>query len=246
MRLLQRDGLGVDEQLPPSLCFVNGSNEIFSDCTNISGRVVSVVHFVKAIQELNNHCRANGGCFELKKERRVGLWSEYTFKCNGCGESERVTTSSLSTILSAKDSIHEAAESGTSSKKKRLKKSTYADVDKAVFTWFLDTRARNVPISGAILQQKAKHFASILGCDDFKASNGWLQGFKSRHGVVGRVTSGESASADSDASASCGGQPSWKRSLRLAEAARNFCEDGITSFVTVVIDGSWSHRSHRP
>lgn len=113
-----------------------------------------------------------------------------------------IPASSLSTILSAKDSIREAAESSTGAKKKRLKKSTYADVDKAVFTWFLDTRARNVPISGAILQQKAKDFACILGHDDFKASNGWLQGFKSRHGVVGRVISGESASADSDASAS--------------------------------------------
>uniref|UniRef100_A0A1E1XKZ6 Putative tick transposon n=1 Tax=Amblyomma sculptum TaxID=1581419 RepID=A0A1E1XKZ6_AMBSC len=113
-----------------------------------------------------------------------------------------IPASTLSTILSAEHSIRNAVESGTSSKKKRLKTSTYADVDKAVFTWFLDTRARNVPISGAILQQKAKDFACILGHDDFKASNGWLQGFKSRHGVVGRVISGESASADSDAAAS--------------------------------------------
>ncbi|XP_037518472.1 tigger transposable element-derived protein 4-like [Rhipicephalus sanguineus] len=113
-----------------------------------------------------------------------------------------IPASSLSTILSAKDSIREAAESGTGSKKKRLKKSTYTYVDKAVFTWFLDTRARNVPISGAILQQKAKDFASVLGHDNFKARNGWLQGLKSRHGVVGRVSSGESSSADSDASAS--------------------------------------------
>ncbi|XP_072141997.1 tigger transposable element-derived protein 6-like [Dermacentor andersoni] len=113
-----------------------------------------------------------------------------------------IPASTLSTILSAEHSIRNAVESGTSSKKKRLKLSTYTDVDKAVFTWFLDTRARNVPISGAILQQKAKDFACILGHDDFKASNGWLQGFKSRHGVVGRVISGESASADSDAAAS--------------------------------------------
>lgn len=104
-----------------------------------------------------------------------------------------IPASTLSTILSAEHSIRNAVESGTSSKKKRLKLSTYTDVDKAVFTWFLDTRARNVPISGAILQQKAKDFACILGHDDFKASNGWLQGFKSRHGVVGRVISGESA-----------------------------------------------------
>ncbi|KAH6945787.1 hypothetical protein HPB50_009945 [Hyalomma asiaticum] len=83
-----------------------------------------------------------------------------------------------------------------------LSTSTYTDVDKAVFTWFLDTRARNVPISGTILQQKAKGFACILGHEYFKVSNGWLQGFKSQHSVVGRVISGKFASADSDASAS--------------------------------------------
>ncbi|KAH6945718.1 hypothetical protein HPB50_009701 [Hyalomma asiaticum] len=58
-----------------------------------------------------------------------------------------------------------------------------------------------MPISGTILQQKAKFIACILGQKDFKARNGWLQGFKSWHGVIGRVTSSESASHDSDASA---------------------------------------------
>lgn len=44
------DGLGVDEQLP-SLCIVNGSNDISSDCTNIPGRrVVSVIHHTGAEQ----------------------------------------------------------------------------------------------------------------------------------------------------------------------------------------------------
>lgn len=74
-------------------------------------------------------------------------------------------------------------DSHTSSKKKRLKTSTYADVLKAVFTWFLDARARNGTIGGGIVQQKAKDFASILGQHDFNASNVWLQGFKSRNGV---------------------------------------------------------------
>ncbi|KAH7953310.1 hypothetical protein HPB49_007025 [Dermacentor silvarum] len=87
------DGLGVDECLP-DLCFASGSNEISSQCTNISGRVVSVVHFIKAIQDFNNHHCASphGGCFELQAERRVGFWSEYTFKCSGCGENKKVTT----------------------------------------------------------------------------------------------------------------------------------------------------------
>ncbi|KAH6928565.1 hypothetical protein HPB50_016995 [Hyalomma asiaticum] len=61
-----------------------------------------------------------------------------------------------------KDAIRSAMEHGTDSKKKKSQSSTYADVDKAVFTWFMDMRARNVPISGAILEQKARDYACIL------------------------------------------------------------------------------------
>ncbi|KAH7955127.1 hypothetical protein HPB49_024645 [Dermacentor silvarum] len=69
-------------------------------------------------------------------------------------------------------------ERGTDGKK--LKSSIYADVDKAVFRWFMDMRARNVRMSGAVLQQKARDYACILGCDDLKGSKGWLEGFKRR------------------------------------------------------------------
>ncbi|XP_064455097.1 tigger transposable element-derived protein 6-like [Ornithodoros turicata] len=65
-----------------------------------------------------------------------------------------------------------------------------------LYMWFLDIRARNIRVSGATLQQKAKEFASILGCDDFKGSSGWLQRFKNRHDVVGKTLSGESRSVD--------------------------------------------------
>ncbi|KAH6940862.1 hypothetical protein HPB50_009101 [Hyalomma asiaticum] len=44
--------------------------------------------------------------------------------------------------------------------------------------------------------------STLAAGTDYKASNGWLQGFKSQHGVVSRVISGESASANSNASAS--------------------------------------------
>ncbi|KAL1485520.1 hypothetical protein MTO96_047301, partial [Rhipicephalus appendiculatus] len=84
----------MDEHLP-DLCITSASNEIPSECTTISGRrLVSVIHFINAIQELGNHrCTSpHGGCFELQAERRVGFWSEYTFKCNGCAGKRKVTT----------------------------------------------------------------------------------------------------------------------------------------------------------
>lgn len=75
-------------------------------------------------------------------------------------------------------------------------------MDKTVFAWFPDMRVQNVPISDTILQQKAKDYVCILCHDEFKATNGWLQGSKDRHGVVGKVISGKCASADNDAATS--------------------------------------------
>lgn len=52
------------------------------------------------------------------------------------------------------------------------------------------------------MQQKAKDYTCILGCDDLKASNGWLQGLKNRYKIVGRMISGKSSSVDSKGAAS--------------------------------------------
>ncbi|KAH8022336.1 hypothetical protein HPB51_023389 [Rhipicephalus microplus] len=35
-----------------------------------------------------------------------------------------------------------------------------------------------------------------------------------------------------------------KEEKKLAEEAGAFCEDGITPYITVIVDGGWSHRSH--
>lgn len=108
-----------------------------------------------------------------------------------------VPLSTLSTILKAKNTIICAVNSSDrSTERKRVKAATYVDVEKAVFTWFMEMRAKNIPMSGAVLQQKALAFACMLGCHDFKASSGWLQRFKERHNIVGKVVSGESAEAN--------------------------------------------------
>ncbi|KAH8040920.1 hypothetical protein HPB51_013090 [Rhipicephalus microplus] len=80
----------------------------------------------------------------------------------------------------------------------------FPDVDKAVFAWFCEQRANKVPLSGRILQQKALDFACMLSHDKFKASPGWLSRFKTRHDIVAKVISGETAAVDlMTTSASC-------------------------------------------
>lgn len=67
-----------------------------------------------------------------------------------------MSLSSLSTILTLKDSIMSAVSAGGSGQqRKKVKEAVYVNVEKALFSWFLDMYAKNMALSGGILQQKA-------------------------------------------------------------------------------------------
>ena len=61
-----------------------------------------------------------------------------------------------------------------------------------VFRWFCLARSQGFPISGPIMQEKAKQLALLLGVENFQASIGWLQSFKKRNSITLRTISGES------------------------------------------------------
>ena len=70
----------------------------------------------------------------------------------------------------------------------------HSDLEDALLLWFNQARTMNVPISGPILQAKARELALSLGHHDFHCSSGWLERFKGRHSIVFRKICGESAS----------------------------------------------------
>jgi len=80
-------------------------------------------------------------------------------------------------------------------------------LDERMYNWFAAARSRNIPISGTILQEKAKQVADILELEQFKASNGWLESFRKRHNICFRTLSGEGALLDK------GNVENWKESL---------------------------------
>ncbi|GBM89503.1 hypothetical protein AVEN_43031-1 [Araneus ventricosus] len=57
-------------------------------------------------------------------------------------------------------------------------------------------RDKNVPISGPFIIEKALQFVKAFEYDEFQGSNGWLEKFKRRHGILAKVTSGESKDID--------------------------------------------------
>ena len=79
---------------------------------------------------------------------------------------------------------------------KRIRPCANAEMEAALTVWFTQQRSQNVPISGPLLLEKAKFFAEQFGVQGFKGSNGYLEKFKKRHGLVFKVVSGEAASAN--------------------------------------------------
>ena len=87
--------------------------------------------------------------------------------------------STISKITKSKDALLKEAEENKLTTRKRKRAD---DVDAAFYTWLVDARARDAPITPEILEEKANHFASVLE-KDFKATNGWLCRWKTRHGI---------------------------------------------------------------
>jgi hypothetical protein len=58
--------------------------------------------------------------------------------------------------------------------------------------------SKKVAISGLILQEKTREIAESLGdtFGSFKASNRWLEKFRTRHNISHNIISGESLSVD--------------------------------------------------
>lgn len=64
-------------------------------------------------------------------------------------------------------------------------------IDEAVLQFFKQARA-NISVLASVLQEKAELSTKHLGHNNFRASNGWIEKFKSRHEIIFRKVCGES------------------------------------------------------
>ena len=107
-----------------------------------------------------------------------------------CGKTQ------ISMILRYRERIVELYEANAADEmyqmRKRIRGSTFSDVNEALYDWFCLAVSKNVFPDGRILSEKAKEIAQHLGFVDFKASNGWLDRWKKRHNIKQMTVSGES------------------------------------------------------
>lgn len=63
---------------------------------------------------------------------------------------------------------------------------TYPELENELFDWFLFKRERKIPVSFSMLKETAQKLAMELKIDGFKASNGWVENFETRHNLESR------------------------------------------------------------
>ena len=133
----------------------------------------------------------------LKELEEDGVTNTYIAKKYG------VPLNTLTYWVKNKIDIITKYESGQyGAKRQKLSSGKYDNIDTAVYKWFINARERNVPISGQIIREKALDFAKQFNIPDFKASEGWLDRWKTRKNVIYRVISGEENSCTPEMTAS--------------------------------------------
>jgi hypothetical protein len=105
----------------------------------------------------------------------------------GLATAFNISLGTVSNILKRKSEILQTWQDSDNSDSKRTAiKGHFKDVNENVWLWFKEARSRNVQISGQIIQEKARIIASLLGVNEFKALNGWLEAFSKRHQILFR------------------------------------------------------------
>ena len=65
-------------------------------------------------------------------------------------------------------------------------------MENAIFNWFLSMWNQNVPLSAAMIQEKALTFAKEFNVKSLQASECWLWRLKERNHITFKIVSSES------------------------------------------------------
>lgn len=118
---------------------------------------------------------------------RAECWKKCKLIC--CREPD-IAPSTMATIFGDRDKLiilHR--ESQLAPSRKCLQLGDYQDDADAILMWFKDARQHNVPLSGPIIQKKARQVVVALDICSFEASARRLHRFCQRNGIVWQVAS---------------------------------------------------------
>ncbi|GBM18149.1 Tigger transposable element-derived protein 4 [Araneus ventricosus] len=104
----------------------------------------------------------------------------------------------ISELLKDKEGIQKmwVLNSNENLKKWKFRKTETSEIDEVLMKWLRSACAKNIPVSGVLLQEKAREIGESLGLETFKTLNGWLEKFWTRHNISFKQIFGEEKSVN--------------------------------------------------
>ena len=103
--------------------------------------------------------------------------------------------STVNTIWKNRETLKRQFESSEySNDSKRFRPANHKDVDEALLQWFKQARNNGIPVNGPLLLAKADALAAALNDVSFKATTGFIDRWKTRHGITFKKICGEERS----------------------------------------------------
>ncbi|XP_066155295.1 tigger transposable element-derived protein 3-like [Euwallacea fornicatus] len=109
----------------------------------------------------------------------------------------KIGKTQVAEIIKNRENLMKKWYSNTNVDEKRsFLKSQGLKIDQLCYKWFVESRNKGIPLTGPLVQAKAKEISETLGNKNFSASTGWLNRFRTRHNIAFKTISGESASVN--------------------------------------------------
>lgn len=102
----------------------------------------------------------------------------------------------LCKLLKTREKILSSVQNNSKLDRKRNRVGKDPEVEKALKNWFTVVRERDGRVGGDILRAKAEQLASVMGKENFKATNGWFSRWRKRENLVYKKPQGEQREAD--------------------------------------------------
>lgn len=112
----------------------------------------------------------------------------------------KVSLATVYNIISANETIRADAAKRGFGTKKHIKPPMYDAVEKQLYKTFVAAKKKNptLPIDGTWIKVQAQDIAKSMEIDSFKASNVWLDNFKSRYDLTSKRACGEASKVNQE------------------------------------------------
>lgn len=136
----------------------------------------------------------------LKEKYEIAQMYRRGIKVSEIVKQKNIPRTTINGYIKDAENIIKKYESGENSNTMRIRQHKFDNIDSHLLSFFRLARDKKIPISGELLLEKARFYATALQYTDVdKIDRNWIQRWKTRNNILSKRLHGEADSADTAA-----------------------------------------------